>query len=97
MIDGVLYLSTSYNRVVALDAQSGKQLWIYDPKAYDEEGQALNGVGYVHRGVAAWRDGGKLRLFMVSHYKLICLDAATGKPVPQSTGSWISHKILSGT
>ena len=82
MIDGVLYLSTSYNRVVALDAATGKQLWDYDPKAYEEEGQALNGVGYVHRGVAAWRDRGKLRLFMVSHYKLICLDSATGKPVP---------------
>ena len=81
MIDGVLYLSTSYNRVVALDAATGKQLWDYDPKAYEEEGQALNGVGYVHRGVAAWHDRGKLRLFMVSHYKLICLDSATGKPV----------------
>lgn len=81
MIDGVLYLSTSYNRVVALDAATGKQLWDYDPKAYEEEGQALNGVGYVHRGVAAWHDRGKLRLFMVSHYKLFCLDSATGKPV----------------
>ncbi len=83
MIDGVLYLSTSYNRVAALDAENGRPLWIYDPKAYEEEGQALNGVGYVHRGVAAWRDEGKLRLFLVSHYTLICLDAETGKPVPQ--------------
>ena len=81
MIDGVLYLSTSYNRVAALDSATGRELWIYDPKAYEEEGQALNGVGYVHRGLAAWREGGKLRLFMVSHYKLICLDAATGLPV----------------
>ena len=83
MIDGVLYISTSYNKVAALDAETGKQLWIYDPKAYEEEGQALNGVGYVHRGVAAWRDGGKLRLFMISHFRLICLDAETGKPVTQ--------------
>ena len=88
MIGGVLYISTSYNKVAALDAETGKQLWIYDPKAYEEEGQALNGVGYVHRGVAAWVDrgrpeGGKLRLFLVSHYKLICLDGATGKPVSQ--------------
>ncbi|HEX4747946.1 MAG TPA: pyrroloquinoline quinone-dependent dehydrogenase [Bryobacteraceae bacterium] len=81
MIDGVLYISTPYNRVAALDAGTGRQLWIYDPKAYEEQGQALNGVGYVHRGVAAWRDNGKLRLFLVSHYKLICLDAESGKPV----------------
>src|ERR1700693_3038341 len=37
MIDGVLYISTSFNRVAALDAETGKQLWVYDPKAYEEE------------------------------------------------------------
>jgi quinoprotein glucose dehydrogenase len=33
MIGGVLYLSTPYNRVVALDAESGRELWSYNPKA----------------------------------------------------------------
>ena len=65
--------------MAALEAGTGRQLWVYDPKAYEEKGQALNGVGYVHRGVAAWRENGKLRLFLVSHYKLICLDAVTGQ------------------
>ncbi len=83
MIDNVLYLSTSYNRVVALNAETGAQLWAFDPKAY-EDGQPPNGTGFVHRGVAAWRDaahGNKLRIFMNSRYHLICLDAATGRPV----------------
>lgn len=77
MIDNVLYVSTQYNRVVALDAESGRELWAYDPKAY-VDGQPPNGTGFVHRGLAAWRDGGKLRLFLNSRYRLICLDAATG-------------------
>ncbi|WP_162539485.1 pyrroloquinoline quinone-dependent dehydrogenase [Granulicella sp. WH15] len=81
MIDGVLYLSTPYSKVVALKAATGELLWSYDPKAY-ELGQPANGTGWVHRGVAAWRDGGKLRIFINSRYRLICLDAATGKPVP---------------
>jgi quinoprotein glucose dehydrogenase len=83
MIDNVLYVSTPYNRVVALDADSGNELWSYDPKAY-EDGQPPNGTGFVHRGVAAWRDskaGNKLRIFINSRYRLIALDAATGKPV----------------
>ncbi len=80
MIDDVLYLSTPYNKVVALNAETGDVKWSYDPKAY-EMGQPANGTGYVHRGVAAWRDGGKLRIFMNSRYRLICLDAQTGKPV----------------
>jgi len=80
MIDNVLYVSTPYNRVVALDAESGKQLWAYDPKAY-EDGQPPNGTGFVHRGVAAWKDGAALRIFMNSRYRLISLDAKTGEPV----------------
>jgi quinoprotein glucose dehydrogenase len=80
MIDNVLYVSTPFNRVVALDAESGTQIWAYDPKAY-ADGQPPNGTGLVHRGVAAWRDAGKLRIFINSRAKLICLDAATGAPV----------------
>jgi quinoprotein glucose dehydrogenase len=84
MIDNVLYVSTMYNRVAALDAETGAPLWVYDPKAY-EDGQPPNGTGFVHRGVAAWRDNGKLRIFMNSRARLICLDALTGQPV-QSFG-----------
>jgi len=79
-IDNVLYLSTPYNRVVALDAETGALLWAYDPGAY-RDGQPPNGTGFVHRGVAAWRDGDHLRIFLNSRYRLICLDARTGKPV----------------
>ncbi|HUR21046.1 MAG TPA: pyrroloquinoline quinone-dependent dehydrogenase [Vicinamibacterales bacterium] len=60
MIDNVLYVSTPYNRVAALDAETGKEIWSYDPKAY-EDGQPPNGTGFVHRGVAAWRDPSTLR------------------------------------
>ena len=82
MIDGVLYVSTPYNQVAALDATSGKELWRYDPKAY-EDGQPPNGQGFAHRGVAAWRDSssGQLRIFLNARYKLIQLDAKTGQPV----------------
>jgi len=80
MIDDVLYVSTSYNRVVALDAGTGRELWTFDPKAY-EDGQPPNGTGFVHRGVAAWHDGTALRIFLNSRAKLFCLDARTGEPV----------------
>jgi quinoprotein glucose dehydrogenase len=81
VLDDVMYLSTPYNRVVALDAASGKELWTYDPRAYDW-GQVPNGTGYVHRGVAIWSGKGERRLFMNSRWRLIALDAATGKPIP---------------
>ena len=34
MINDTLYVSTSYNRVVALDAGTGRLLWSCDPKPY---------------------------------------------------------------
>ena len=84
MIDGVLYVTTPYNKIVALDPESGRELWNYDPKTY-VDGQPPNGTGYVHRGLAVWRDGSNLRIFLNTRYRLISLDAKTGKPV-QSFG-----------
>ncbi|MCA1584275.1 MAG: pyrroloquinoline quinone-dependent dehydrogenase, partial [Acidobacteria bacterium] len=80
MIDNVLYVSTPYNRVAALNAEDGRELWTFDPKAY-EDGQPASGQGFIHRGVAAWRDRGRLRIFLNTRYRLICLDARTGQPV----------------
>jgi len=80
MIDNVLYVSTPYNRVVALDAETGKEIWSHDPKAY-EDGQPPNGTGFVHRGVAAWREGAHTRIFINSRWRLIALDAKTGEPI----------------
>jgi quinoprotein glucose dehydrogenase len=80
MIGDTLYLSTSYNRVVALDASTGRELWAFDPKAY-AAGQPPNGTGFVHRGVATWTDGRHRRVFMNSRWNLIALDASTGTPI----------------
>ena len=80
MIDDVVYVVTPFNRVAALDANTGKERWTFDPHAYDD-GQPPNGTGFVHRGIAAWRDGSSLKIFLNSRAKLFCLDAKTGQPV----------------
>ena len=83
VIDGTMFLSTPYNRVVALDAASGEELWSYDPRAW-EWGQPPNGTGLVHRGVAVWEGpvgaSTERRIFLNSRWRLIALDAETGEP-----------------
>ncbi len=32
MVDGILYLSTMYTRVAALDAETGAERWTFDPR-----------------------------------------------------------------
>jgi quinoprotein glucose dehydrogenase len=80
MIGDTLFLSTSYNRVVALDANTGKPFWEFDPKTY-LTGQPPNGTGFVHRGVATWSDGKQRRVFINSRWSLIAIDASTGKAI----------------
>src|SRR5882762_1974446 len=81
MIDGVLYVTTPYNSIAALDAETGKELWRFDGEAY-QLGQVLSGSGWKLRGTAFWRDGDNLRIFLNSRHRLFSLDAKTGKPVP---------------
>jgi quinoprotein glucose dehydrogenase len=79
MIDGVLYVTTPYNSIAALDAETGRELWRFDGEAY-KLGQLLSSSGWKLRGTAFWRDGGKLRVFLNSRHRLFSLDALTGKP-----------------
>jgi quinoprotein glucose dehydrogenase len=81
VFNDTMVLSTPFNRVVALDAATGTPLWSYDPGAY-RFGQPSNGTGFVHRGVALWSDARERRVFMNSRWRLIALDARTGKPIP---------------
>src|SRR5688572_6844352 len=64
MIDGTLFVTTPYNSIAALDAETGRELWRFDGAAY-ELGQLLSGSGWKLRGTAVWRDGqGRLRLLL---------------------------------
>ncbi len=81
MLNGVLYVTTPYNSIAAVDAETGKELWRFDGEAY-KLGQILSGSGWKLRGTAFWRDGAKIRIFLNSRNRLFSLDWQTGKPVP---------------
>ncbi|NOT07728.1 MAG: PQQ-binding-like beta-propeller repeat protein [Gemmatimonadales bacterium] len=81
MLGDTLYLSTPFNRVVALDANSGRELWAFDPGAakWGPIGGDYN--GFVHRGVAVWSGVAERRVFMNSRWRLLALDAKSGRPI----------------
>jgi glucose dehydrogenase len=80
MIDGTLYVTTPYNNLAAVDAETGRERWRFDGHA-EELGPLLSASGWKLRGTAFWRDGGNLRLFLNNRHKLVSLDAQTGTPV----------------
>ena len=81
MIDDRLFLTTPMNRVIALDANTGQQLWAYDPHVEKMGDLASDRSVLVHRGVAVWSGAEGRRVFLSTRWKLIALDAATGQPI----------------
>jgi quinoprotein glucose dehydrogenase len=85
VVGGVMYVTTGYLRVVALDAATGKELWQFDPlKEHPFKHQLASGG--VNRGCAYWSDGrpdGERRVIHgTSDGRLFSLDAKTGKLDP---------------
>jgi quinoprotein glucose dehydrogenase len=80
MIGGRLYTITSLSQIAAIDAVTGTTKWVFDPGVY-KHGMPAN-LGWVHRGVAYWRDGEDERIIVLTgHAFMFALDAKTGRPV----------------
>ena len=85
VVDGTMYLTTPFNRVIALEPETGVEKWSFDPKI-DLGGPYSEGL--INRGVTLWSDATKApggdcrqRIFLASiDARLFALDAANGRP-----------------
>jgi quinoprotein glucose dehydrogenase len=82
MVGDTLFFTTAMSQVVALDAESGREYWRFDPELPVDPGMIEARWGMVHRGVALWTGDGARRVFVTAGPRLMALDAATGKPIP---------------
>ena len=74
VVDGVMYVTSAWSIVYALNAATGEELWVYDPEVPRSRGQyACCDVG--NRGVAVWN--GKVYVGTIDG-RLVAIDAATG-------------------
>src|SRR5580700_4783385 len=82
MANSVLYATAGSRRaVIALDAATGELLWVHGEHEGARGGAAPRQLS--GRGLAYWSDGREERiLYVTPGYRLICLDAKTGVPVP---------------
>lgn len=77
VIDGVMYATSNFGRVYALDAATGKEIWTYDPHI-DGRWARYACCDAVNRGVAAFE--GKLYVGAIDGW-LHAIDARTGRLV----------------
>ena len=73
IVGGVLYGLTPTQKVFALDAATGKQLWKFESGVIGTQ---------PNRGLAYWTDGKDKRILVGVMNFLYALDAANGKPIP---------------
>jgi quinoprotein glucose dehydrogenase len=73
VVDGLLYATTPKMRVIALNAQTGREVWSFDPTQ-----GAANPRHYRNRGVTLYKD----RVLFTWRNYLYALDRLTGKPIP---------------
>ena len=73
--DGVMFLYGKNNNVVAVDATTGKEVWVYDTG---------NPRQISHRGMAYWesKDRSDQRIFFSMNNELHVVDTKTGKAIP---------------
>lgn len=82
VVKGVLYTTGGTRRsVVALDAKTGEQLWVYQFR--EGKRAAIAPRQLSGRGVSYWTDGkGDERIvFVTTGYRLVELNAKTGQPI----------------
>ena len=72
VVDGVLYATTPTMKVIALDAETGREIWMFDPS-----GGAGARTRFRHRGVTVHTD----RVFVSYRNFLYALDKRTGQPI----------------
>jgi quinoprotein glucose dehydrogenase len=85
VVGGTMFVTTPFNRVLALDPETGKEKWNFDPKI---DVQVHYSEGLVNRGVTYWPGSGDAqtgscnkRIFLATiDARLFALDALTGNP-----------------
>ncbi len=77
VVDGVMYVTSAWNNVFALKADSGERLWTYSYEVADKAGIPA-GYGTWNRGVAVWQD---LVFMGTLDNHLVAIDAKSGREV----------------
>ena len=78
VIDGVIYISTGFAIVYALDARTGELIWEYDPQIRLDMGMFNSWAGRFNRGVAVIND----KVYVgAGDCRLVAIDARTGEKV----------------
>jgi quinoprotein glucose dehydrogenase len=79
VVKGILYATSPQMKLIALDAATGAQKWVFNPYDTSVKNSVSTFIMNNNRGVCYWENGTDQRVFYVAGSFLYCVDAATGK------------------
>jgi quinoprotein glucose dehydrogenase len=86
VVNGVMYITTPALKAAALDAATGREVWVFDPAKYNN-GEV---VRLRNRGVAYWKGAEGERIFHFVRDRVYALDAKSGTLITSfGTGGFI--------
>ena len=78
IVNGILYGTSPNMHLFALNAETGKELWKFDPRSTTHKLQGTSTL----RGVAYWSNQRSSRILFAAANRLFAVDPKTGKPIP---------------
>ncbi|MEQ9567877.1 MAG: PQQ-binding-like beta-propeller repeat protein, partial [Pseudomonadales bacterium] len=72
IVDGTMYVVSAQQKVIALDAATGEEQWIFDSGV---------GTGGASRGLTWWTDGEQNKLFSAASTYIYAIDPSTGTAI----------------
>ena len=79
IVNGILYATTPRLRLVALDAATGKEKWIFNPESQNLNTKGANFILNNNRGVTYWEDHDDKRIIYTAGNDIYCVNASDGK------------------
>jgi quinoprotein glucose dehydrogenase len=79
IVNGVLYATTPRLRLIALDAATGKEKWVFDPDSLNKNKESYHFILNNNRGVTYWEDKEDKRILYTAGSMLYAINAYDGK------------------
>jgi len=80
VVGNTMYVTTAFSRLIALRAETGELLWVFDPKI----DRAMRANLFINRGATYWSNGNKSAVFFGDlEGRLWAVNAETGKREPE--------------